>query len=122
MGVELNGDKKWLAERLDNIDNQFKEVKEDINKLYQIYEKESDAHVQCREEWVGQISFLKGVMKLNKDEAEAKDKAKTEHRDLKQLEYQKEVKKSEYRYYIVAILSSIITGIIVVLSRGIYSG
>lgn len=111
-----------MAERFDNIDNQFKDIKEDINKLYQIYEKESEAHVRCREEWIGQINFLKGAIKLNKDETATKEKLKAEHRDLKELEYRQEVKKSEYRYYIVAIISSIITGVIIVLSRGIYPG
>jgi hypothetical protein len=120
----LNGDKKWLEEKFealnDKMDYQFGNVNQELQKLWNMYEGEHKAHQECREEWLSQINFLKGSMKLNKDEHEAKDKLKEDHQRIEDIQWRRSERIWSWKMIIISFICSIITGIIVVFSRGIY--
>jgi len=124
--LNLNGDRKWLEEKFDSLDKkldyQYANLNSEVQKLWEAYRQEHTAHQECREEWVGQISFLKGAMKLTKDEAEAKEKLKEERNRISDVEWRRSERIWGWKLIIISIICSVITGIIVVATRNIYPG
>lgn len=105
--LALNGDKAWLEEKFSGLDEKmeykFADVKQDISKLYGMYEVEHEAHKICREEWIGQINYLKGTIEKN-----AQTQAKTEKKiDMRNY----------YTYIIISGVSAILTTLAVILTR-----
>jgi hypothetical protein len=124
--LDLNGDKKWLEEKFDSIekkiDYQYSNLNQEIQKLWDIYRNEHQAHIDCREEWIKQMSYLQGTIELKRNEMMQLESDKMDKQRIEDISWRRSERIWGWKLIIVSIVCSVITGVIVVLTRGIFPG